>query len=307
MRNGLLWIAIIALAACGSAEVAEVVDRSVESGAARAPESAGAARTPALYVTVARGDTLYAIAFRHGVDFRRLAAINDIRPPYTIYPGQRLRLDPTEPARSAAAPTPRRTRAGPVPHVGPLPLPPARAEPVSPRRAPVAARAPEARDRGSVTTASTPFVSAPTTTPPAPTPPPARIAPGRTRQSAGIHWRWPAQGQVMSRFVAGDPARQGIDVRGTDGAPVLAVADGQVVYSGNGLLGYGELIIIKHSNAFLSAYGHNRRRLLGEGARVQAGQQIAEMGRSGAGLNVLHFEIRRNGKPMDPLALLPSR
>jgi lipoprotein NlpD len=96
-------------------------------------------------------------------------------------------------------------------------------------------------------------------------------------------------------------------VHGSAGAPVVAAAAGEVVYSGNGLVGYGELVIIKHSAEFLSAYGHNRKRLVTEGQRVSAGQQIAEMGRSSAGLDAVHFEIRRAGKPIDPLEILPRR
>jgi len=123
----------------------------------------------------------------------------------------------------------------------------------------------------------------------------------------GVTWRWPADGAVIVRFAPGDPARQGIDIRGRDGAPVRAAADGEVVYSGSGLVGYGELIIVKHSAEYLSAYGYNRRRLVEEGRRVRAGQQIAEMGKANANLDVLHFEIRRSGKPIDPLQVLPRR
>ena len=101
--------------------------------------------------------------------------------------------------------------------------------------------------------------------------------------------------------------KQGIDIAGKAGAPVKAAADGTVVYSGNGLIGYGELIIIKHSDEWLSAYGHNRKRLVQEGQRVKAGQPIAEMGSTGAPRDELHFEIRRNGRPVDPLQYLPGR
>ena len=93
-------------------------------------------------------------------------------------------------------------------------------------------------------------------------------------------WHWPSSGKLIGTFVAGDQTRQGIDIAGKAGDPVLAAADGEVVYSGNGLLGYGELIIVKHNASFLSAYGHNRKRLVQEGDRVKAGQQIAEMGSS---------------------------
>jgi len=118
-------------------------------------------------------------------------------------------------------------------------------------------------------------------------------------------WRWPTQGQIIGRYVAGDQTQQGINIAGSAGQNIGAAADGVVVYSGAGLVGYGELIIIKHSDEWLSAYAHNRRRLVGEGARVKAGESIAEMGRTGAARDMLHFEIRRNGKPVDPLSFLP--
>ncbi|NZA27051.1 peptidoglycan DD-metalloendopeptidase family protein, partial [Luteimonas sp. SJ-92] len=111
----------------------------------------------------------------------------------------------------------------------------------------------------------------------------------------------------VARFAAGDPTRQGIGIAGSGGQPVRAAGDGVVVYSGSGLVGYGELIIVKHDEQWLSAYGHNRARLVNEGERVRAGQQIAEMGRSGAARDMLHFEIRHNGRPVDPLGYLPRR
>ncbi|MFH1601330.1 MAG: peptidoglycan DD-metalloendopeptidase family protein, partial [Pseudomonadota bacterium] len=120
-------------------------------------------------------------------------------------------------------------------------------------------------------------------------------------------WRWPTQGQVIGRFVSGDPKRQGLDIAGNAGQPVVAAADGVIVYSGSGLVGYGELIIVKHSDEWLSAYAHNRRRLVGEGAQVKAGQQIAELGRTGTSRDMLHFEVRRNGKPVDPMQVLPKQ
>lgn len=137
------------------------------------------------------------------------------------------------------------------------------------------------------------------------------IAPSPARPSApGIaapSWRWPTQGQVIGRYVSGDQTQQGINIAGSAGQPVLAAADGIVVYSGAGLVGYGELIIIKHSDEWLSAYAHNRRRLVAEGSRVKSGDFIAEMGKTGAIREMLHFEIRRNGKPVDPLSFLPRQ
>ena len=227
---------------------------------------------PGATTVVQRGDNLYRIASSNGIAVRDLAAWNGIPMPYTIYPGQRLRLYPQANAgngsrvpggsgavRSSATATPRRPVAA-----SPAPLRRARrpAAPAAPAAAPV---------------------------------------------ESGIAWRWPADGQLLSRYVAGEPTKQGIDIAGNGGAPVRAAGDGVVVYSGSGLVGYGELIIIKHNDAWLSAYGHNRNRLVNEGQLVKAGQQIAEMGRSGAAREMLHFEVRYNGKPVDPLQYLPKQ
>ncbi len=146
-----------------------------------------------------------------------------------------------------------------------------------------------------------------------PAPPRSSASPAPTTASttapinSGVVWRWPVEGQLLSRFEAGEPTRQGIDIAGTAGAVVRASGDGTVVYSGSGLVGYGELIIIKHNDQWLSAYGHNRNRLVSEGAMVKAGQQIADLGRTGASRDKLHFEIRHNGKPVDPLKYLPAQ
>ena len=218
-------------------------------------------------VVVQRGDTLYRIAAGNGISVLDLAMWNDISPPYTIYPGQRLRLYPRDGGTAAARRPAARPPAATPGH------PPAPARPATPPARPA-------------------------------TPPPAvPTAPA----DSGLAWRWPAQGELVGRYAAGDPTRQGIDVAGSGGQPVLAAADGVVVYSGSGLVGYGELVIVKHNDAWLSAYGHNRARLVNEGQLVKAGQQIAEMGRTGAARDMLHFEIRYNGKPVDPLQYLPRR
>ena len=130
---------------------------------------------------------------------------------------------------------------------------------------------------------------------------------GSVTTAGGVTWRWPGRGALVGTFAAGDPTRQGIDIAGNAGDPVVAAADGEVVYSGNGLLGYGELIIVKHNASYLSAYGHNRKRLVQEGEHVRGGQRIAEMGSSASSRDELHFEIRKNGKPVNPLDYLPAR
>jgi lipoprotein NlpD len=137
---------------------------------------------------------------------------------------------------------------------------------------------------------------------PRPAPPPV-VAPA----AGAPAWQWPTSGDLVGRFVAGDQTQQGVDIAGRSGQDVRAAADGVVVYSGAGLVGYGELIIVKHSEEWLSAYAHNSQRLVAEGSKVSAGQVIAKMGRTGAPRDMLHFEIRRNGKPVDPLGLLPRR
>lgn len=130
--------------------------------------------------------------------------------------------------------------------------------------------------------------------------PQLRIAPKPTLVKPSATWIWPAKGPAAL-------ALKGLDIAGADGSPVYAANNGEVVYSGNSLRGYGNLIIIKHSNYFLSAYAHNRKNMVKEGERVSIGQKIAEMGQSGTNKVKLHFEVRYKGKPIDPYEVLPSK
>jgi lipoprotein NlpD len=156
-------------------------------------------------------------------------------------------------------------------------------------------------------TAVPPALPAPAVSP-APRNPPelaatASRASGAARTVGGIAWQWPAQGRVESAdSVLGE---RGINIFGARGQSVRAAAAGRIVYSGSGLVGYGKLIIIEHNDTYLSAYAHNDKLLVAEGARVVGGQQIAEMGSTGARQVMLHFEIRRGGKPVPPLEFLP--
>ncbi|MGY8868558.1 MAG: peptidoglycan DD-metalloendopeptidase family protein, partial [Methylophagaceae bacterium] len=122
-----------------------------------------------------------------------------------------------------------------------------------------------------------------------------------------LSWRWPMQGKVISTYSKSATGRKGIDIAGKSGQKVGAAATGKVVYSGNGLPRYGNLIIIKHNDSYLSAYAHNKNLLVKEGQHVKAGQKIALLGRTGTQRDQLHFEIRRNGKPVDPMRFLPKR
>ena len=258
--RGLIALGLTALlAACAGPSGHVQVDDRGRGGQLRQPVTSGAH-------TVQRGDTLYSIAFRYGWDWRQLAANNDIAAPYTIFPGQRLSLQPGRASPRPATASTRRQNTRPA----------ARPAPAVP-----AAR-------------------------PAPTP---RPAPGTSSPAGGAvtHWLWPSDGPLISRFQANGSLNKGIDIAGTQGQPVKAAAAGTVVYAGQGLIGYGEMLIIKHNDAYLSAYAHNSRLLVAEGDAVRAGQTIAEMGSSGTDRVKLHFEIRQRGQPVDPLRYLPAR
>lgn len=123
--------------------------------------------------------------------------------------------------------------------------------------------------------------------------------------SAHLAWMWPAKGDLLATFSPG--TTKGINIAGGEGDPVNAAAAGRVVYSGSGLVGLGELVIVKHNDTYLSAYAHNERRLVQEGDKVKAGQTIARMGRTGTDRVMLHFEVRKDGKPVDPLQYLPKQ
>ena len=196
---------------------------------------------------VRSGDTLYSIAFRYGLDYKSLATINRIGPPYTIYPNQVLKLRGT-------------------------------------------ARQPE-KDSGPVAV--------------------SRSTPGKARSvnlpASVSTWRWPLAGRVARGFSLSQPVNKGIDIAGSAGDPVSAAADGVVVYAGGNLRGYGKLVIIKHTDNFLSAYGNNNALLVKEGEAVKAGKTIARVGVSSSNEELLHFEIRRDGKPEDPLNYLPKK
>lgn len=224
----------------------------------------------ARWYVVNAGDTLYSIAFEAGQDYRELARWNGIRWPYRIHPDQRLRLSP-----------PRLSTAGKPNH----------------RRSVTRRDAPATNSPGRNT--RTPSASTGHRAPEPRTPSNPTASP--------LAWQWPTEGPLLKNYSASDTGRKGIDIGGRLGQSVIATAPGRVVYSGSGLRGYGKLIIIKHNSVYLSAYGHNRRVLVKEGETLRAGQQIAELGDTDADRPMLHFEIRRNGEPVDPQRLLPKR
>lgn len=218
------------------------------------------------------GDTLYSVAFRLGMDYRTLAQFNEIEPPFTIVVGEQLRTIPPvsrpEPAPEVAASLPL-----PSDDVARNPT----SKPATAPKMPVAEKKPV-----TVNPAKPALTNAPVS-----------------------RWLWPVSGTV-SRGFAGD-RNKGLDLVGQRGDPVVATADGVVVYAGSGVTGYGVLLIVKHNDTYLSAYGHNDELLVSEGAFVAAGETIARMGSTSTDSVKLHFEIRRNGSPIDPMTVLPSR
>ena len=221
---------------------------------------------------VKRGDTLSAIALRHKLDYKDLARWNRIGRDYVIHPGQTLRLYP--PTGSAAAPT----RASAPQSVGP------RANKIA-KASPKRKSAPKAR--------ATPKYVPPPRRPAAPVGPPVR-------------WQWPVTGGTAT-LTSRPNGGHGLMIVGALGSEIRSASSGRVVYTGTGLLGYGQLIIIKHNESYLSAYGHLQSVAIKEGDTVAAGQRIATMGNGPQGSPQLYFEIRVNGTPGNPLALLPQR
>lgn len=221
------------------------------------------------YYTVKPGDTLIRIGLDQGQNWRDIARWNQLEQPDQIEVGQVLRVIPPEGRSAAAVATP----------IAPMPV-------IAGNRAP-----------------------APASTASSPTPPPAAATANEPKglSADSLNWAWPTSSNtpVLQRF--DESKNKGLDLAGRAGDPVLAAADGKVVYAGDSLRSYGNLLIVKHNDTFLSAYAHNQRILVKEGQMVTKGQKIAEMGDSGTDRVKLHFEIRKQQKPVDPLLYLPKR
>ena len=282
---------VLVLVGCAAptAQRAPVTERSPQPAAraAAAPLSPGAenAGLPGFY-TVRPGDTLIRIGLETGQSWRDIAAWNGITNPDRIEVGQVLRVVPPVAVSAAAA------GAAPAPGAAgttaaPVATPTVQGRPLTDPAEAAAAEQPR----------PAPGVVAPVAAAPAPAP-----AAGAAETISLI---WPAAGPVIESF---DESRnKGIGIAGRAGDPVLAAAAGRVVYAGAGLRGYGNLIIIKHNNTFLTAYAHNQALLVREDQMVRQGQRIADMGSSDADRVKLHFEVRRQGRPVDPAAFLPRR
>lgn len=335
MRPGVRWLAVgcaLALAAgCASRRPAPVVERAPTPVAKPA---APAAPQPQTYV-VKRGDTLYSIALDQGVDWRELAAWNQLSDPTRLSVGQTLVVRPPAPAPIVDGPV----VVSPVAPSQPIASRPIGTDTPAPAATPSAAPAAAAAAPGVLRTepkglrlpysdenlaalqrgdarAAAPSTAPPVAAAPAPKPEPppvARVEPAPTptpkpepdSAEDRVDWSWPAQGRVIANF--NGAGNKGVDIGGRVGDPVLASAGGRVVYSGEGIPAYGKLVIIRHNSTYLSAYAHNSQILVKEGQSVTKGQKIAELGATGSETAKLHFEIRRLGRPVDPLQYLPNR
>ena len=291
------------LSACGTTGVqAPVVERPHTPGTTAASEARD--RDPALY-TVKRGDTLLRIALEHGQNYRDLAAWNNISDVNDIKVDQVLRVLPpsgdTGGAQTSAIVMPTVTEVRPA-----APVVPKKNGPRGEKRPYSDATLAELRSDAGV--AESP--------PAAPLAVPAKAAvatsgtgaPAAAVVAAGdekLSWMWPSEGKVIGTFDEGK--NKGVDIAGKAGQQVVAAGAGKIMYAGSGIRGYGNLVIVKHSNSLLSAYAHNRSILVKEGQSVNKGQAIAEMGDSDADRVKLHFEIRQQGKPVDPSKFLPNR
>jgi lipoprotein NlpD len=300
-KGAVLLLAALVLAGCASRgrSPAPVEDRS--SGArvpytgvavmpdARPLPGAENAGKPGYY-TVRPGDTLIRIGLDSGQNWRDIARWNGMDNPNVIEVGQVLRVAPP-PETVVARPLSSSTVA-----VAPVTSPPAGAAsaPVGAASSPAAA-------------APAPTASAPRGTVTAAAPGPAADPQPPVPAGEEIAWAWPAPGNSAVVGTFDEVRNKGLDISGKAGDPVLAAADGRVVYAGAGLRGYGNLIILKHNNTYLTAYAHNQALLVKEDQSVRKGQKIAEMGSSDTDRVKLHFEIRRQGKPVDPARLLPPR
>lgn len=220
---------------------------------------------------VRKGETLYSIAWRYDLDYKDVARWNNIRPPYSIFVGQEIWLSSRYPARNAYG---SQGAGSSRPPATPKKIPPKKT--YKPKVTPQKQRQTDNSD-------------------------------SRGYPRGKLSWQWPAKGEIIRTYSTTNQGKKGIDIAGKRGQPVVAAAEGKVVYGGVGLKGYGKLVIIKHNDNFFSAYAHNNKILVKEGTWVKRGQKIAEIGNTDADRTMLHFEIRRNGNPVNPLGYLPKR
>jgi len=318
-------LAFFLLIGCSTTQPPVPVVDSVKSGSSGSAKPTESSNSDNQFYIVQKGDTLYGIALNHSVDFKKLAEWNDIVDPKTIRPGQRISLSmparDSQPELFALPQQPMATTIDPTIHSSDSKnaLSQESNNIVSSgkvKTSPKALKLPFSEQNiarlqypiksplSAVQPSPIPSTAAEKNTKIEVAPQPDPSKPDKASDHSNAEWIWPATGKLLSSFSKNS---KGVKISGQAGQPVLASAAGEVVYSGHGLRGYGNLIIIKHDNTFLSAYAHNSKLLVKEGEAVVKGQKIAEMGNTDTDTIQLHFEIRKHGKPVDPLEYLPQQ
>jgi lipoprotein NlpD len=292
---------------------APVVDRTIPPAVkpATPSETAQIARDERGLYTVKKGDTLIRIALEYGQNYRDLVAWNNLANPNDIKVDQVLRVLPPDSANSSGVETsaiimPPSDKTPPPAPVAKINSPKGEKKPYSDATLAELQRADNGN--GKTVAAAPAPASAPAPAPATPRPAPPVAAPSVPAPAADeekLSWIWPSEGKVIATFDEGK--NKGVDIAGKAGQQVVAAGAGKVMYAGSGIRGYGNLVIVKHSNSLLSAYAHNRTIVVKEGQSVTKGQMIAEMGDSDTDSVKLHFEIRQQGKPVDPSRFLPNR
>lgn len=302
----LLTLSLGLLSACStSTRQAPVVDRTTPSTASRQAAAAvdDAKEDARGTYTVRKGDTLLRIALDHGQNYRDVVAWNNLANPNDIKVDQVLRVAPPDTAGGA------QTSPIAMPELRPVTPPaPKKAAPRGDKRVYNDANLAELQKGEGARAAEKNEPKADKPEPVVAAPSVPAIVPGSTVSATDdekLSWMWPSDGKIVATFDEGK--NKGIDIAGKPGQQVMAAGAGKVMYAGSGIRGYGNLVIVKHSNSLLSAYAHNRSIVVKEGQNVNKGQMIAEMGDSDADSVKLHFEIRQQGKPVDPSRFLPNR
>jgi lipoprotein NlpD len=306
-----LSFTLVFLSACNTTpNQAPVVDRTVPPAVkpATPSETAQIARDERGLYTVKKGDTLIRIALEYGQNYRDLVTWNNLANPNDIKVDQVLRVLPPDSANSgvetAAVIMPPSDKTPPPAPVVKLSGPKGEKKPYSDAALAELQRGDNGKAIAAAPAtapATTPVVARPSVTPPIAAP----SVPAPAADEEKLSWIWPSEGKVIATFDEGK--NKGVDIAGKAGQQVVAAGAGKVMYAGSGIRGYGNLVIVKHSNSLLSAYAHNRTIVVKEGQSVTKGQMIAEMGDSDADSVKLHFEIRQQGKPVDPSKFLPNR
>lgn len=223
------------------------------------------------YYRVKSGDTLFSIAFRYGLNYKSLAALNNIPAPYVIYPKQKIRLSST----AKAVNTKVKKVTSNSQNVKTTPV-----------------KTTKSNKKQTTVNNKNQIVKTASNT--------------KSKTKKPLNWVWPVSGKVIKGFSNAGVSSKGIDIKGKKNGKVVSASDGVVVYAGNGLIGYGNLVIVKHSDEYLSAYAYNQEILVKEQQSVKAGQKLAIIGGKGAQRSLLHFEVRKDGQPINPLKVLPK-